>query len=307
VGFLPSQGVAVALVADPDGERNECRLVPQMVEQTRHVVSGPRLGVLDRQFCDLVQTARWSEGGDHFLIRYHKKVQFWPAPTQPAAVTQDAQGRRVTEEWGWLGAETNTGRRLVRRLTLTRAGEAAIILVTSLLDALRYPAADLLTVYLARWGIERVFPQITEVFALRRLIGSTPQATVFQAAFCLLLYNMVQVMRGYIATAQPQPCLADEVSAEQLFYDVQRELTAVSVLVPPPLVVAAYAEERSQEELCRHLHALLDSLWTPRWRKAVNTQPRPKVAKAKRSGAHTSMHRLLQAARQQHRTETAAA
>jgi hypothetical protein len=41
-----------------------------------------------------------------------------------------------------------------------------------------------------------------------------PQATVFQAAFCLLLYNMVQVLRGYIATAQPQPCLAEEVSAE---------------------------------------------------------------------------------------------
>jgi hypothetical protein len=307
VAFLPSQGVAVAMAADPDGERNECRLVPQVVEQTRQVVSGPRLWVLDRQFCDLVQTARCSEGGDHFLIRYHKKVQFCPDPTQPAAVTQDAQGRRVYEEWGWLGAETNARRRVVRRLTLTRPGDEAVILVTDLLDAVRYPAADLLTVYLGRWGIERVFQQITEVFALRRLSGSTPQATVFQAAFCLLLYNMVQVLRSYIATAQPQPCLAEEVSAEQLFYDVQRELTAVSVLVPPPMVVAAYTEERSQEELCRYLHALLDSLWTPRWRKAVNTKPRPKVAKAKQSGAHTSMHRLLQAARQQRRTETAAA
>jgi hypothetical protein len=307
VAFLPSQGVAVAMAADPDGERNECRLVPQVVEQPRQVVSGPRLWVLARQFCDLMQTARGSEGGDHFLIRYHKKVQFCPDPPQPAAVTQDAQGRRVSEEWGWLGAETNARRRVVRRLTLTRPGDEAVILVTDLLDAVRYPAVDLLTVYLGRWGIERVFQQITEVFALRRLSGSTPQATVFQAAFCLLLYNMVQVLRSYIATAQPQPCLAEEVSAEQLFYDVQRELTAVSVLVPPPMVVAAYTEERSQEELCRYLHALLDSLWTPRWRKAVNTKPRPKVAKAKQSGAHTSMHRLLQAARQQRRTETAAA
>jgi hypothetical protein len=307
VAFLPRQGVAVAMAADPDGERNECRLVPQVVEQTRHVVSGPRLWVLDRQFCDLVQTARCSEDGDHFLIRYHKKVQFWPVPAQPATVTQDAQGRRITEEWGWLGAEANRSRRFVRRLTLTRPGEEAIILVTDLLDAGRTPAADLLTVYLARWGIERVFQQITEVFALRRLIGSTPQATVFQAAFCLLLYNMVQVMRGYIALAQPQPCRAEDVSAEQLFYDVQRELTAVRVLVPPPMMVAAYTEARSQEELCQHLHGLLDSVWTPRWRKAVNTKPRPKVAKAKRSGAHTSMHRLLYAARQEHHTEAAVA
>jgi hypothetical protein len=45
VAFLPSQGVAVAMAADPDGERNECRLVPQVVEQARQVVSGPRLWV----------------------------------------------------------------------------------------------------------------------------------------------------------------------------------------------------------------------------------------------------------------------
>lgn len=307
VAFLPSEGIAVTMAADPDGERNECRLVPQVVEQTRQVVSGPRLWVFDRQFCDLVQTARCSEDGDHFLIRYHKKVQFCPALTQPAVITQDAQGRRIVEDWGWLGAESNRRRRFVRRLTLTRPGEEAIILVTDLLDSARYPAADLLTVYLARWGIERVFQQITEVFALRRLIGSTPQATVFQAAFCLLLYNMVQVLRGYIATAQPPPCLADTLSAEQLFYDVRQELTAVSVLVPPPVVVAAYTEEMSQEELCQRLHSLLATVWTPRWRKAINTKPRPKVAKAKQSGAHTSMHRLLYAARQEHRRETAVA
>ena len=88
--------------------------------------------------------------------------------------------------------------------------------MTDLIDADAVPAADLLAVYLARWGIERVFQQITEVFSLRRLIGSTPQATVFQAAFCLLLYNMVQVVRGYIAAAQPAPCLVEGLSAEQV-------------------------------------------------------------------------------------------
>jgi hypothetical protein len=307
VAFLPREGVAVAMAADPDGERNECRLVPQIVEQTRRVVSGPRVGVLDRQFCDLVQTARCSEDGDHFFIRYHSKVHFLEDPTQPPKVTQDTHGRAVREAWGWLGAEANTHRRFGRRLTLLRPGEEAVILVTDLLDAARYPATDLLTVYLARWGIERVFQQITEVFALRRVIGSTPQATVFPAAFCLLLYHMVQVIRGYVATAQPQPWVAEELSTEQIFYDVQRELTAVSVLVPPAMVVAAYAEELSREALCQRLHGLLAPVWTPRWRKAVNAKPRPKVAKANQSGAHTSMHRLLGTARPERRMKTAAA
>src|SRR4029453_14085955 len=147
-------------------------------------------------------TARCSEGGDHFLIRYHTKVHFCPAPTQAAVVTQDAQGRRVVEDWGWLGAESNQSRRFVRRLTLTRPGAEAIILVTDLLDAARYPAAELLTVYLARWGIERVFQQITEVFHLQALIGTPPQGTVLQLAFCLLLYNLLQVVRAYVAVAQ---------------------------------------------------------------------------------------------------------
>ncbi len=160
--------------------------------------------------------------------------------------------------------------------------------------------------YLGRWGIERVFQQITEVFALRRLLGSTPHATVCQAAFCLLLYNMVQILRGDIARAQPQPCLAEELSAEQIFYDVQRELTAVRVLVPPSMVVYASTEDLAPEELCQRLHPLFAALWTPRGRKAVNIKPRPKVAKAKQSGAHTSMHRLLEKAHQERCAETVA-
>src|SRR5262249_34212947 len=226
------------MAADPDGEANECRLVPQVLAQARQWVAGPRLWGLDRQFCDLVQTARCAQEGDHFLIRYHPKVHFHPDPHRPAQLSLDTQGRPVSEEWGWLGAEDNPRRRYVRRITLERVGEEAVVVVTDLLEAEHDPGADLVTVDLARWGIARVFQQITEVFALQRLIGSTPQATVFQAAFCLVLYNMVQVVRGYIAAARPEPCLAETLSAEQIFYDVQRELTAVSVLLPPALVAA---------------------------------------------------------------------
>jgi hypothetical protein len=301
VAYLPLQGLAVAMVADPDGEANECRLVPQMLDQARRGVTGPRLWVLDRQFCDLIQTTRCTQDGDHFLIRYHSKVHFHPDPSRPPQRSVDPQGRAVSEEWGWLGAADNPHRRYVRRITLERMGEEAVVLVTDLLEAERYPAADLLSVYLARWGIAQVFHQITEVFALPRLSGGTPQATVFQAAFCLVLYNLVQVVRGYMAAAQPQPCLAETLSAEQIFYDVQRELTAVSVVLPPAMIAEGYTEDLSVEQLRQRLHGLLASVWTPRWRKARNTKPRLKVPKAKQSGAHTSMHRLLEAARQQRR------
>src|SRR5919201_2870976 len=47
VAFLPVQGLAVAMAADPDGEAHECRLVPQVLEQARRWVAGPRRWVFD--------------------------------------------------------------------------------------------------------------------------------------------------------------------------------------------------------------------------------------------------------------------
>ena len=77
--------------------------------------------------------------------------------------------------------------------------------MVDLRDAAQYPAPDLLALYRLRWGIEEVFQPVTEVFHLQALIGTTPQGTVFQFAFCLLFYNLLQVVRGYIATAQGRP------------------------------------------------------------------------------------------------------
>ena len=301
VAFLPARGLAVALAADPDGEANDCRLVPQLLQRARPLIAGPRLWVFDRQFCDLIQTERLTQQDDHFLIRYHPKAHFHPDPTRPARRTADTQGRAVVEEWGWLGGAGNPRRRYVRRITLLRPGEEVVILVTDLLDAAAIPAADLLAVYLARWGIERVFQQVTEVFSLRRLIGSTPQATVFQAAFCLLLYNMVQVVRGHIAAAQPAPCPVESLSAEQIFGDVQRELISVSTLLPAAMVAKLYVEELTVERVRARLQQRLGAVWSERWRKASPKKNRAPGKKAKQAGAHTSVHRLVESGRLQQR------
>src|SRR4029077_14966728 len=150
--------------------------------------------------------------------------------TRPVHRGQDAQGRVWEQDWGWLGSEQAKHRRFVRRLTLQRPGEETIILLTDLLDATLFPTPDLLDLYLARWSIERVFQQITEVFHLQTLIGTTPQGTVFQFAFCVLLYNLVQVVRAYVATAQARP--VPTISTELLFDDVHRQLVALTELVP---------------------------------------------------------------------------
>jgi hypothetical protein len=138
-----------------------------------------------------------------------------------------------------------------------------------------------------------VYQQITEVFHLRRLIGSTAEGSVFQAAFCLALYDLLQVIRAYVAAGRGE-LPVEMVSVEQIFVDVQKELTALAELFAPRTIAGWYAEELSREELVARLGAQLGGVCTPRYRKAVNTKPRPKAKKAKCSGAHTSVHKVLE-------------
>jgi hypothetical protein len=166
-----------------------------------------------------------------------------------------------------------------------------------LLDAAAFPATELLDLYLARWSIERVFQQITDVFHLQTLIGTTPQGTVFQFAFCVLLYNMVQVVRAYVATAQARP--VPTISTELLFDDVHRQLVAFTELVPSEPVEPLCPVLPTEEKLRARLTCLLATVWTSRWLKAP---PKKRQAPAPRTpirGNQTSVYRLVTASHKQ--------
>jgi hypothetical protein len=302
--YLPALGMAVALAADPDGEANDIRLVPRVLPLVRAAVAGPRLWVVDRQFCDLDQPVRFSEGGDHYLIRFSQKTSFHPDPSRPGRSGVDGQGRAFREEWGWMGAAAQGARRCyVRRVWLDRPGEEAVILVTDLLDADLYPAVDLLAVYLTRWQIETVFQKITEVFALRHLIGCTPQATVFQASLCLAMYNVLQVFRAYAAAGRPEPVAVAQVSVANLFDAVHADLVALHEVLRMEEIIACFEAAPTREQLQPRLRELLGRAWSKDWLKGVPKKPRVYKPKAKQSGAHTSVHKILQEARQQKRAK----
>lgn len=298
VAWQPHSGLVLAMAANPDGEANDCRLVPDLLPQVRRLLPGSRLAVADRQFCDLIQLERFAEDNDHFAVRYSKKVHFHPDPERPAQTGLDEQGRTVIDEWGWLGHDKEKRRRYVRRVTVLRPGEEEIAVVTDLLDATAYPATDLLALYLIRWGIERVFQQITEVFHLQQLIGSTAQATVFQAAFCLVLYNMIQVVKRFVAADPGTPVVVEAISTELLFRDIERQLIALTELTTPAEIIACLPKTLTKDEAAARLRHLLTGVWRPEWRKSVNKKRRVHVPKAKQSGAHTSIHRVLETHRQ---------
>lgn len=288
-------GLIAAMNAHLDGETNDAPLIPELLPQLRQRTKLQRLYVCDSQFCDLVQTRRFQEGGDHFLLRYHPKNKFYADPTREPQTGVDGQQRPYREEWGWLGAASNQQRVYVRMITLTRPSEEDLILVADLLDAAAFPAVDLLETYRLRWNIERVFQQVTEVFHLQQLISSSPQGTIFQGAFCMLLYNLIQVTRGYIAAAQQRPPAT--ISSELLFKDIHRELIGLHVFAEKlgdTITVRTFA---NAADLSHHLTQLFRHEWHDRWLKSPPKKiPRHTAPKIPIAGGHTSIHRILQAA-----------
>jgi hypothetical protein len=254
--------------------------------------------VLDRLYCNLSFPQQVLKAGGHFLIRYCSSTTFVPDATRPAQESRDARGYRIVQEWGWLGKVEGADRQYVRRITKHWPDGKGLGVVTDLLDEAKYPAEAMLSTYQSRWGIETVFHQITDVFSLRHLIGTLPKAVLFQLSFCLLLYNALQVVRGHLASSQG--CEAKTISNEKLFYDVKRQLVAVSELVEVDALLSLLGEVPASTELRECLRERLRSAWSDRWWKASGSgRGGHQKVKTRVLGNHTSTYRVLQQTRKQ--------
>jgi hypothetical protein len=203
----------------------------------------------------------------------------------------------VIDEFGTFGKKSNAIQ--VRRVTL-RTGRAAnktgkgsgaggdVILVTDLADRKMYSASDLLKLYRRRWGIERMFQEVTETFSLAHLIGCSPKAVLFQFAFCLLMYNLTQILKRHVAADGGVDVAI--VSTRNLFYDLRRERLAWNYLgLHAPGDIPAGAEAMRQR-----LAALLKGLWDPKvYTKASDKKPRTKPMRKSLQGGHTSVQKIL--------------
>lgn len=293
VALEPATGLIVGMAACPDAHTNEAKLVPHLLPQLRQRLPGPRLWVADQGFGDLAQVRRCTEEGDHCVLRLHPKSRFTPDPLQPARTGVDAAGRTWTEESGELHSQRE-GAKTMRRLTLVRPGKKDLVLITDLLDSQAYPANDLLELYRVRWGIETVFLTVSEVFHLKHLIGSHPQAIIFQASLCMMYYNLLQVLRGLAAQARQRP--TPEVSTHHLFTDLQHELIALHRLATPDDVVAGLRERAATvTDLRTYLVERLGRAWTPLWAKArAKKRHLPKPKHRRGDAGHFSSHRVLE-------------
>ena len=293
VAYHLRHGRVLGFHGEEDGDANDVRFFPALAQKLRRQIAGKRLWVADRQFATPPTLTQMLQGEDAFIVRFSKAVGFTADPARPARHGIDADHRPFVEEWGWLGKSQKRAGLYVRRITVTRTDDEPLAILTSLLDAEQYPATAVLEVYRHRTDIEYVFQRITEIFQLRKLIGTSPRATLFQLSLCLLLYNVLQLVRGWVAAANQKAM--DQVSPKKLLEDVREEMVALHKVLGKQRIIQALGQPLRTAELRRLLGVRL-ARWEKRWTKAARRRHRPPQPTT-RSG-HACAHRILTAAKE---------
>jgi hypothetical protein len=288
VGWDPRSQLVDMVAMSPDGHANECSLVESCMDTLRGSTQRHLL-VLDQQFGDVTQPARIADAGHDYLIRHHPKTHFHPDLQVPEKVTHDAAGRTIRDRVGTLGSGPQALR--VRHLTVERPDEEPVRWFTSLMDQETYSAVDLLELYRYRWDIEDLFREVTTTFGLKKFVGSTPEAVIFQSMLCLLLANIVYLVQGYVAASRQLTCR--EISTKNLMREVRRDLTSLFHLVSVPVIEKLIPRELDAAKLREWLTKRLAGGWKDLLVKAVENKPRTKRTKLKEPGAHRSVQRLI--------------
>jgi hypothetical protein len=121
-----------------------------------------------------------------------------------------------------------------------------------------------------------------------------------QFAMCLVLYNLIQVVRGAIAMEVKVP--REEISGEKLFQDVERQMIAWSETVTLEETREHFRGEWTALRVKVRLSELVSGVWRDRWRKAP---PKKKAAPKKkiRKRTHSSVYRIWEAHQQRLKKE----
>jgi hypothetical protein len=282
--------LVVAMNSSLDGEANDGPLVPGLLESLSALTPTNYILLADSQFCDLTTPKRILAYGWGFVVRYHPKVHFHIDPEVKSQSGKDSRGRQYVEEIGWLGKPGSKSCIRVRRITVTRDGKPDVIIVTSLLDTTAFNGSDILDLYALRWTIETVFLHITKEFDLRHMIGSTAEATIFQFSMCLLLYNTMILIQTN--TSDQKGIAPEELSLPKIMNTAKSELSALAKVADSSAVAATIL---NRGPAIAKVIKGLRNLWDDDWIKAPKNNRKPKPPPTKKSGAHTSVQRQIDA------------
>jgi hypothetical protein len=163
--------------------------------------------VADRGFCGFAQIAALLERGADMLVRQHQcrsvdwrkgqrlgakdRLVSWERPYRQSDIFSPAQ-------WAAFPREIRL-RMLEINITVPGFRNQKIILVTTLLDAKRYPADELARLYLRRWSVEVFYRDIKQTMGMDILRCQSPAMIQKEIHLHAIAYNLIRSLMNDIA------------------------------------------------------------------------------------------------------------
>lgn len=199
-----------AVLAFTTGNKHKSEL--QLFRKLWEYLKQGDLFLADRLFCDYV-TLVWLKGrGVDSVLRLNGKrardfrkgkrlgkydrLVTWYKPTRKSKTAT----RKI---WRALAPEITL--RLIRYpVTVPGFRPKEIILVTTLLDPVRYPVAELAELYLRRWSVELFFNQIKTTLQMDVLSCKSPAMLAREILMHLIAYNLIRGLMVEAAAVHDQ-------------------------------------------------------------------------------------------------------
>jgi hypothetical protein len=279
------------LHSDAQAHVNEQALLPGLLDQVRATLPGPRLWIADRAFGNLANFKRCTAEGDHCILRKTIRSVFRPDDTTTGT---DIKGRVLHDEIGILSSNRE-GEQAARQITVERPGDKPLVILTSLLDQVEYPADDVLELYRRRWSIEQKFQKVSAQFTMGPYCSSTPEGILFHSALCLLLANNLTVLQTLLAYEQERE--AKSVSTHHLFEALRDELVVCRTLLTTDELVESLRVRvnlLATADLLEYVKCLLRKAWRPKFVKSpAKKRHLPRVKHRRGTAGHFSIRKVL--------------
>ncbi|MGC9261786.1 MAG: IS4 family transposase, partial [Phycisphaerae bacterium] len=196
-----------------------------LVQQLHGLLQRGDLLIGDRGFCSFVHLASLTKAGMHGLFRLHQRVA---ASFDPKGANLKGMRKRRVKILGpddqlviygkpklrpkWISPREYDAlpmKLVVRELRYWtgRAGFRCqvVVLVTTLLDAEKYPAIELAELYGRRWQVEINFRHLKTTLKMEVLHGKSPKMVETEILAYVLVYNLVQLVIHAAARRQGVP------------------------------------------------------------------------------------------------------
>ena len=169
-------------------DTNEMRLAEQLIDQTPE----QSLTIFDRGFYSLGLLHQWQQAGSerHWMIPLKKNVQYQVVHKlgRNDAIVELTTTPQARNKWAGLP-------KIIRARLLSKSIKGkSVQILTSMIDAGRYPGADIVDLYSHRWEIELGFREMKQYLLHNKLTLRSQQPELIKQELwgILLAYNLIR-------------------------------------------------------------------------------------------------------------------